>query len=317
MKFIAAVAAILLLSIGLFINNLRPAPSVKARLAIGEKIVVTPQDYTNKTGAITVEYYARGHGPRIVLVASAGREVSDFNELVTTLNKNGYRTLAVEHPGIGKTTALKPDLNTYAFPIFTALQNDGYLKDNQPYFLMGHAFGNRVVRVTASYLTGKNARKPLLSGVILLAAGGYNEIDPKATEALKNAFNPLRPFKSRMRDVTYAFFANDNPVPPHWQRGWHTKTAIAQGKAKAGLETSGNTSWEAAGGVPMLVVQAAQDRIAPKNETADVLKARFPDQVEIAVIDNAGHALLPEQPEAIADVVIAFLARHRPANHNN
>jgi len=76
-------------------------------------------------------------------------------------------------------------------------------------------------------------------------------------------------------------------------------------------------AWEAAGGVPMLVVQPTKDRIAPKEETADVLKARFPDQVEVVVVENAGHALLPEQPEAIAEAILAFLAKHHPVETND
>jgi len=40
-----------------------------------------------------------------------------------------------------------------------------------------------------------------------------------------------------------------------------------------------------------------------------MLLARYPDQVEVVVIENAGHALLPEQPEAVADAVIEYLDR--------
>ena len=56
--------------------------------------------------------------------------------------------------------------------------------------------------------------------------------------------------------------------------------------------------------------QAANDAVAPP-ANAEVLKARFPERVEIAVIANAGHAILPEQPERLADLVIGAL-RRRP-----
>ena len=113
-----------------------------------------------------------------------------------------------------------------------------------------------------------------------------------------------------MKDVSYAFFAEGNDIPNHWTRGWHTKTAIAQGKAV--VTRWEDTSWHCAGGVPMLIIQPMQDRIAPI-ENAYTLRDKCPQEVEIVEIQNAGHALLPEQPDAVAEAVLAFLAKHHPA----
>jgi len=71
----------------------------------------------------------------------------------------------------------------------------------------------------------------------------------------------------------------------------------------------GDEPWQAAGGVPLLVVQADRDTIAPKEDTADVLAEEFAGRVEVALIEDAGHALLPEQPNAIAQAVLAYLSR--------
>ena len=60
----------------------------------------------------------------------------------------------------------------------------------------------------------------------------------------------------------------------------------------------------------MLAVQPADDRLAvPAN--ADALAEAVGDRVEVVVIPNAGHALLPEQPEAVAETVIGWLNRRR------
>jgi len=88
--------------------------------------------------------------------------------------------------------------------------------------------------------------------------------------------------KRRKKDISYAFFAEGNEVPPHWLRGWNAKIATTQGKIKHELYPQMN--WQGAGGVPMLVVQPANDVIAPKEDTADVLLTRYPDQVEVVVI---------------------------------
>lgn len=293
-----------MLYIGYFYITHSPFPDSKARDAIGTEVVIK-SDSRITNGII---YYVSGPdapAKRVVLSASAGREASDFNELAAALNAAGYRTLAVEHGGInGAPLIAAPDMELLAFPLITALEHDRYMDDGEPFVFIGHAFGNRVARAAGNHferLTGE--AKP--SAVILLAAGGPAAIDPEADAALKQIFDPRLPFKTRKAAMTSALFAAGNTIPDHWTRGWHTETAMLQGKAK----TNKIEQWEDAGGVPMLAVQPAQDRIAPRADAADYLAAKFPDQVTVATIDGAGHALLPEQPEAVADAVIAYLNR--------
>jgi len=190
-----------------------------------------------------------------------------------------------------------------------------------PIILIGHAYGNRVVRYYTMLTKLKDSTdvsiidRPTVpayvKGVILLAAGGQVPPDPEADAALKRVFNPLKSYRSRMKDVRTAFFADGNEIPPHWKRGWHTKTAITQDKAKG----DGDETWHCAGGVPMLIVQPMQDKIAPP-ANAYALKEKCPQEVEIIEVQNAGHTLLPEQPEAVATAVLDFLAKHHPKyNH--
>jgi pimeloyl-ACP methyl ester carboxylesterase len=54
--------------------------------------------------------------------------------------------------------------------------------------------------------------------------------------------------------------------------------------------------------------RANQDRIAPP-ANADLLKADVGARAEVHHIDGAGHALLPEQPDKLADIVIGYLKR--------
>jgi pimeloyl-ACP methyl ester carboxylesterase len=46
--------------------------------------------------------------------------------------------------------------------------------------------------------------------------------------------------------------------------------------------------------------------IAPP-ANADALAKAYPGRVRVAVLRHTGHAMLPEQPRAIADLVIGFL----------
>jgi len=283
-----------------------PPNNPKARIAVGEKHI-----FPVRTAKLDkdIAYYANGKGPRILMAASAGREVSDFNELAMSLNKGGYRTLLVENVGIGGTSMPEEHyLSKHSTPLTYALMADNDKKIEQPYFFIGHAYGNRLARkeaFTHSILWNDETLMP--NAVILLSASGQVPPDPEADAALKRVYNPPKSHNSRMADVRTAFFAEGNDIPNHWTRGWHTKTAIAQGKAKGDEDDS----WHCAGGVPILIIQPMQDKIAPP-ENAYALRDKCPQEVEIVEVQNAGHALLPEQPEAVAEAVLAFLAKHHP-----
>ena len=284
-----------LFSVWFFVTR-TPFPSEQARKSIGN-LAGTQADLNNIKRS---DFYTSGTGSDVIMYASAGREVSDFNELIKDLNANNYRTIAVESPVIiAKTSDQNPTLETFSDPINLAMK----FETRGPVVLIGHAFGNRATRFTA-YQYPENVK-----AVILLAAGGQIPMEPKAEQSLRDIFNPMKSHKARMEDVEYAFFAEGNDIPDHWTRGWHTKTAIAQGKAVAA--SAGDDSWHCAGGIPMLIVQPMQDRIAPI-ENAYALRDKCPQEIEIVEIQNAGHALLPEQPGAVAGAVLAFLAKHHP-----
>jgi pimeloyl-ACP methyl ester carboxylesterase len=63
--------------------------------------------------------------------------------------------------------------------------------------------------------------------------------------------------------------------------------------------------WWNAGRASILVVQPLQDVLAPP-ENIDALRAAAPGRIQVIQIDRAGHALLPEQPDAVAQAVIEF-----------
>lgn len=268
-----------------------PLPDARARQNIGQEKII-------QRDARAISYYVNGDGPAIILHASAGREASDFNELVSDLVVAGYRTIAVEAPGIGRSGLSQEEMTLWdmADDIAAILAEEGESETA----LIGHAFGNRVVRAFAARFPEK------AKAVIIIAAGGKRPIPEAANTALRNAFDPRRSRAKRLEDVRYAFFAGDNPVPDYWRVGWYRHTAKLQGKTKTNTDS---TKWWGAGNRPMLIVQAGADRIAPKEDTADLLKEEFGDQVEIALIENAGHALLPEQPEAISEAILDYLTR--------
>ncbi len=72
------------------------------------------------------------------------------------------------------------------------------------------------------------------------------------------------------------------------------------------VRTTPVEDWWEAGGQPILVVQALEDAIAlPAN--AHDLKKRLGDRATLIELPNAGHAMLPEQPERIVSAIRSYI----------
>ncbi len=265
------------------------APGDTARAPVGDV-------WTYEDGRTRLKAYRSGTGPEIVMFASAGREASDFNELAGHLTAAGYSVTLFEAPHNNGVQA------TDETPTLFDLADDAaiYLDTlDTPVVVLGHAFGNRLARAVATRHPDK------LRGVILLAAGGLKPIAEKASTALQQSFDPRLTPDEHREAVRYGFFAEGNPVPDYWLRGWHLETGRLQGAATRSVDSS---LWWTAYGKPMLVMTGLQDTIAPPADTIDLLEAELGDQVTAVRIDGAGHALLPEVPDALAGAITDWLA---------
>lgn len=289
-NFIIALAMLAILGAG-FYAIWMPLPHTPARDAIG-----TEKSVERDTRQYS--YYISGKGKPVILLASAGREASDFNELATALHAAGYRTIAIDAHGINNSTLPEGEFTLFDMADDVAAVADAEVKPDEKISVIGHAFGNRLTRAYAS----RNDDR--INAVVLIASGGAKAIPPKADTALKAIFDPRRTVGQRRDDIDYAFFAEGNDIPDYWVVGWHTQTAILQGKAKG---TDVCEQWGAGGTKPMLVLQAAEDTIAPPQDAGIPLAQKHPERVKLVVIPKAGHALLPEQPDVIAEEIIGFL----------
>ena len=238
----------------------------------------------------------------VALVPSLGRGVRDFSSdfdasLAEDLVQQGYSVLLIEPRGIGRSTgALDPNATTMAMladdldQVFDALQIDQIA-------LVGHAFGNRLSR----YYTAQNPER--VSALVLLAAGGDFELGEGQQECLLGSFTLDAPEATRREHVACAFFAEGND-PQVWMDGWYPQTALAQIAAARSVQSD---DFKRAGGKPFLLVQPTEDFIAPPDLAGRALKQELGDQVTYAEIKNAGHALLPEQPDELSKIVGDYL----------
>lgn len=273
-----------------------------ARPALGQaRTAPTPvpvRYYLHEPATITA------HTQTVVLVASLGRSVSDFNELRAALAQAGYRTLAVESRGVVAWAGgglARYELRDLADDIRAALQGAG-VGAQQRVHVIGHAFGNRIARTFAILYPQQTA------SLVLVGAGDKTDnMPPEVKRALITSVLSFLPWSWRERAVSFAFFASGNAVPEYWQRGWSFWGALAQSRA---ARAAGKESFHTGGQGPMLVFQAQEDVVAPPRDAGEALKAAYGDRVTLLPIPQAGHALLPEQPERIAEATLAFLRAH-------
>lgn len=245
---------------------------------------------------VSLEVLVRGQGPLVVLIASLGRGADDFDDLAGQLAQAGYRTAAINPRGVGRSSG--PPARTLADYAADVAHVVRALSPDAPAILVGHAFGNRVSRATAAFAPES------VSGLILLACGGQAPIPPEAAKALGDVFDEALSPEDHVKAVATAFFAPGND-PEVWREGWFPAAAQAQQLA---LRATPQAAWSGAGEVDIFIVQAVDDVIAPP-ANAEALQSAYPDRVTVAMLPKAGHAMLPEQPDRIAELVLQGLSK--------
>jgi pimeloyl-ACP methyl ester carboxylesterase len=257
-------------------------------------------------GAARIEVLADGDegAPALVLLPSLGRGAEDFAPVLPGLVAGGLRVLRPQPRGIGGSMGPLDGLTLHdlAADVGAAIEA---LPGAAPAFVAGHAFGNYVARTLAS------DRPELVRGVILLAASigkpppGEVLYGPEIQEAIMGSGDPSLPREARLAHLRRAFFAPGND-PTGWLEGWHPEAKRAQSAATRA--TPPDDFFLAGGRAPVLDVQAAQDTVAPRKFAGVLRAAMGEDRVSTAVVEGAGHALLPERPEAVVRAILAWVA---------
>jgi pimeloyl-ACP methyl ester carboxylesterase len=251
--------------------------------------------YIVERDGVHIEVIARGSGPAVVLIPSLGRGAEDFDDLARRLADAGYRALCPQPRGLGESKGPMKNitLHDYARDVASVIENNG----GGPAVVAGHAFGNFVARATAADFPR------LVKVVALLAATHVWPVPPEVRESINKSHKLSLPEEERIRALKHAFFAPGND-PRVWLDGWNEEVMLAE---RAATEATPKPEWWTAGAAPVLDVQPENDVMTPpatRNRYRDEFGA---ERVTTVVIPRCGHALLPEQPAALADAMIRFL----------
>jgi len=244
---------------------------------------------------VEIDLIAEGRGPLVVLLPSRGRDSEDYDEVAAGLAKEGFRVLRPQPRGMHASKGPLKDITLHdlARDVATVIARE----NAGPAVIVGHAYGNWVARMTA-------VDHPKLVRGVVLAAAAAKKFPPRLSQLVSKSADASVPEAERLAAMQEIFFASGND-PRIWLKGWWAEASEAQRVAAANVKQS---DWWAANTVPLFDLQAGIDPFKPRG-TENELKDEFPDRVTVAVIPNASHALLPEQPEAVVEAIAGWIRK--------
>ena len=264
--------------------------------AAGQDVVVT-------TNSIPLSVHVSGGGEPVLFIPSIGRDVSDYHDLAARVAAAGFLTIEPTPRGI------RANLGSLALAGIEDLAGDALtvakaLCGDEPVNLVGQAFGSRIARLAAAKDSAHVAR------LILLGPDDGQPVSDELRAAMSNAVaQGIRSTKSRLEGLQTAFFAKGNDATV-WMEGWYPLVAAAQNRAGKRTDVS---AWLTGGTGPVLLVQGEKDPVQTP-EAGQALQALMGARAQLVIIPQASHALLPEQPDALAAVVLAFLKGDNPVD---
>lgn len=242
--------------------------------------------------ASAVDLIAEGRGPLVVMLPSRGRGSEDFDAVAAGIAEAGFRVLRPQPRGAGRSRGplCGIGLQDLARDIALVIERE----NAGPAIIAGHAFGSWIARMVAT------DHPHVVHGIVLMAAA--SKTYPPGLRAVVAAAGDLeRPEAERLEALRSGFFSPGHD-PKSWLEGWAPDANRAQAAAVAATPQA--VYWQA-GNAPLLDLVAENDPFKPparRNETVEDFGAR----ATVQVIANASHALLPEQPQAVIDAIVAW-----------
>ena len=251
---------------------------------------------------IRIEVLSEGHGPLVVMLPSRGRGAEDFDDVADELVKAGFFVVRPQPRGaalsLGPTQNLT--LHDLANDVAAVIRIKGH---GGPAIIVGHAFGSWVARMLAV------DHPDLVRGVVMVGAAakaypagfaGAKEL----SEAVRKSGDFALSDVDRLSYLRLAFFAPDSD-PRTWLQGWHP--AADELESAASHATKQSEYW-AGGTVPLLDLQGALDPFKPR-AMSNEMREECGERASVVVIPNASHALISEQPHAVAAAIVDWIGK--------
>jgi len=248
-------------------------------------------------GDVRIEVLTQGSGPLVVMIPSLGRPAGDFDDLSRRLAAAGYRALRPQPRGIGRSQGPMHGitLHDFARDMAAVIESNG----GGPTVVCGHAFGNFVARTTAADFPR------LVRAVALLAATHTWPLRPELRDSINKSHQMDLPADVRLKHLQHVFFAPGNDARI-WLDGWREDVMRMEREA---TDATPKPEWWNSGTAPVLDMQSDCDPLSPPESRNCYVEQFGAHRVTTVVIPRAAHALLPEQPEAVANAMLDYLKK--------
>jgi pimeloyl-ACP methyl ester carboxylesterase len=252
-----------------------------------------------RRGDVTIEVVTEGRGPLVVLLPSLGRDSDEFDPIAERIAAAGFRVLRPQPRGYGRSSGPMENLTLHDFArdVAAAIEHE----HAGPAIVAGHAYGHFVAKMTAMDFP------KLVRGVALIAAAQKN-IGPQVRRWLAIATDARQPEAERVKYLQMVFFApgHDSRI---WLTGFHANVQRAEEIAR---DATPQQEYWSAGNVPLLDLQAEFDPYRPRSTADELVKEFGANRVTVVLVRGVSHAVIVEDPRAVADAVIAFARKLRP-----
>lgn len=248
---------------------------------------------TVRAGCSEIVTCIDGEGPPLVVLPSYGRDgLHDFDRFTDLLVEADWRVLRPQPRGVAGSTGpmTEVDLKLLAEDVAHVVRQ---LASDRA-VILGHAFGSFLARV----LSVEHAE--LVRGVVLAAASA-TRVAPEINETPFIAGDPIRPEAERLAALERAFFAPGHDARS-WLEGWYPATLDLQ---HAAVKATNIEPYWFGGQAPMLEIIPRWDPFKPQPLWSE-LRDRVGDRVTTVLVDDASHALFPEQPDRVAGSVLSW-----------
>ena len=236
-----------------------------------------------------------GEGPTFVMLPSYGRDgLDDFDHVSDRLVAAGWRVLRPQPRGIAGSVGPMRGIHfrDLALDVACVIEQLG----QAPAIVLGHAFGNFLARVVAV------EHPDLVRGVVLAAdSAPPAKVAPDVNRTPFIAGNPTLPEEARLAALRLAFFAPGHDPRP-WLDGWYPDTLAMQQDA---VQATNLEPYWLGGAAPILELIPRLDPFKPQPLWSE-LSDKLGDRATTVIIDNASHALFPEQPDKVAEAVLQW-----------
>lgn len=257
-----------------------------------------------RINGVTVHYVEHGTGVPIVALHGAGVDHREIEAAVeSVVPGRGYRRIYPDLPGMGRSTADGLTCNDDVVQLLGDLI--GHVAGGAA-LLLGHSYGAYLARGVAAQ------RPDVVLGLALLCpvaeqsrnVPGHEAVrqDPDAYDELGSAqragFDEYFVVRTRATARRY----RDHVVP-----GTKLVNEAALGRIFSGWRVDvGSRTFPS----PTLIAAGRRDSVVGYSGAVDLLE-RYP-HATLAVIEDAGHALMHERPEVLAAILADWLDRARP-----